>query len=84
MLIHLGISIWAMLPNQRNGKGYYDDEDNDDDNYVSPIHESKYPAVEMQHMRFPPTSPQPIFTPRTPAFNKLDGSLDGSYASRWR
>ena len=75
MVIHLGLSIWAMLPNQRNGKGYYGDEEDEDDHCDnSPIRETKNAAVEMQHMRFP-LSPQPIFTPRTQAFNMLDGRI---------
>jgi len=78
MLVHLGLSIWAMLPNQRAGKGYYGDEEEGDEEMnddASPIGETKDgAAVRMQQMHIP-RSPQPIFTPRTQAFHSLDGSL---------
>ncbi|KAH9892972.1 hypothetical protein F4778DRAFT_302837 [Xylariomycetidae sp. FL2044] len=69
-LVNVGLTVWAMLPNEEDRKS---DVDSDDDS--SPSYLKKDRSWEMQGIPPTPRTGTVPFTPRTMAFNTLERKL---------
>ena len=84
MLAYFAISVWSMLPNKKNNLRYdEDEEDAASEASMSEMKDRKNTAdVEMTGAGFSqlissqrPPSDDPVMTPRTQAFARLDRQL---------
>ncbi|KAI0521540.1 hypothetical protein F5B22DRAFT_541844 [Xylaria bambusicola] len=70
-LVNLGLNIWAMLPNERDKRDW--DSDDEDDEPLRTGGDKKGTSWEMRSIPPTPRTGLMPFTPRTTAFNALEG-----------
>ncbi|KAI1431120.1 hypothetical protein GGR50DRAFT_681138 [Xylaria sp. CBS 124048] len=70
-LVNLGLTIWAMLPNERDKRDWDSDDDSDDEHRVD-TGQKNGSSWEMHSMAPTPRANLLPYTPRTMAFNTLD------------
>ncbi|KAI1183383.1 hypothetical protein F5B17DRAFT_434687 [Nemania serpens] len=71
-LVNLGLTVWALLPNERDKRDWDSDDDEDMPLGAGAGGDRKGPAWEMQSIPPTPRTGLMPYTPRTTAFNTLD------------
>ncbi|GAP85336.2 putative succinate-semialdehyde dehydrogenase [Rosellinia necatrix] len=78
-LVNLGLTIWAMLPNERDKRDWDSDDEDDEPLGAGAGSNRKGSAWEMQSMPTTPRTGLMPYTPRTTAFNTLDKKNPARY-----
>ncbi|KAI0160628.1 hypothetical protein GGR57DRAFT_455976 [Xylariaceae sp. FL1272] len=73
MAVNTGLTVWALIPNDRDKRDW--DSDDEDDDEDEPLDNKRGTAWEMRSIPPTPRTGVTPFTPRTTAFNTLDRKL---------